>query len=120
MYSKSACFIPITVTSQPASLGVCASMRRAMALNSACACAMVMFGFSRAMTPKSWSTRLLARSCATGHGTYRSQGSGCQKSAARTPITVYGSLFMEKVLPMTLGSAPKRRFQNPLVRTATG
>ncbi len=69
MYSKSACFIPTTDTSQPASLGVCRSMRRATALNSDCAPAIVTPGFRRAMTPKSCDTRSLARSSATGHGT---------------------------------------------------
>ena len=69
MYSKSACFIPTTLTSQPASLGVWASMRRATLLNSACAWAIVTPGLRRAMTPKSCATRLLARSSATGHGT---------------------------------------------------
>jgi hypothetical protein len=38
-----------------------------------------------------------------------SQGSGCQKSGVSTPITVYGSLFTMKVLPMTCASAPKRQ-----------
>jgi hypothetical protein len=72
------------------------------------------------MTPKSCDALCLALSSASGQGTKISVGIGCQKSGARTPITVYGSLFRVKLLPKTRGSDPKRRFQNPFVRTATG
>jgi len=88
MYSKSACFIPTTVTSQPASLGVRALMR-------------ARDGAQLGLRLRDGDARLEAGDDAeiVAHPALGAQlrdrpwhvevaGSGCRKSAARTPMTV--------------------------------
>src|ERR1019366_6589434 len=88
-----------------------------MTRNSALACWMVTPGLSFAPRKRKWPWFTLLRSACSARK--RSVSGSPGKSGPITPITVKGSELILMARPIMPGSPPKRRFQRPLVSTAT-
>ena len=93
-----------------------------MPSSSLCALATVTPGFSRANAPNPRLPRLaiVCGGAQTANGTHSSAVSVRPlKPGGITPTMVYGRGFSVRLRPTISGSAPKRRFHKPSLKTTT-
>jgi len=94
-------------------------MRCAIALTSACACASVTPGASRATACQLCAVRD-GSGASSSRGTHRSVPAGKSSSGGITPMTVTVVLPIWSRLPSADGLPPKARIQKPWLMTAAG
>ncbi len=94
--------------------GYCVASCAATRCMSACACATVTPGASRATTLRKWEPRRAASSGVIAIGAQKSR-SRLRNTNPRgmTPMTVRGAPFIRTARPTIAGSPPKRRCQSP-------
>ena len=99
--------------------GYAASRSPAIASISDCAAIKSTSSRSLPTTRRKWKRRTLMFSPPNGSGCHRSGAPKKSDPGGNTPTMIVGSSSTRNSLPITAGSAPKRRFQNPSLITAT-